>query len=59
MDRTPIHYSPQSADLTHPAGIVCFLYNLPFHEAGPVSPSAVGVTRCGVHPLHLPRDATG
>ncbi|CAI9565399.1 unnamed protein product [Staurois parvus] len=49
MDRTPIHYA-QSADPMHPAGIVRFLYNLPFRGAGLVSPRAVGVTWCGPHP---------
>ncbi|CAI9623504.1 unnamed protein product [Staurois parvus] len=44
MDRTSIHYAPQSADPIHPEGIVGFLYNLPFRGAGPVSPRAVGVT---------------
>ncbi|CAI9598593.1 unnamed protein product, partial [Staurois parvus] len=58
MDRTLIHYAPQSADPIHPAGIIGFLYNLPFRGAGPASPHAVGVSRCGPHSPHLPRDTT-
>ncbi|CAI9593648.1 unnamed protein product, partial [Staurois parvus] len=57
MDQTPIHYA-QSADPIHAAGIVGFLYNLPFCGAGPMSPRPVGVTRCEPHHPHLPRDAT-
>ncbi|CAI9577582.1 unnamed protein product, partial [Staurois parvus] len=58
MDRTWETHLADTPPMDPSCRVVGLLNNLPFCGAGPVSPHAVGVTWCGPHIPHLPRDAT-